>query len=49
MTALLHADVQFTARGVPYWVSVGIMNAAAIAHSTPNGLTGTAFQLILSE
>ena len=42
-------DVQFTELSVPYWFSVGIMNAAAIAHSTPNGRSGTAYQLILSE
>jgi len=42
-------DVQFTIPGEPYWFSIGVMNAAAIAHATPNGYTGTAYQLILGE
>jgi len=42
-------DVQFTQLGTPYWFSVGVMNAAAIAHATPGGLAGTPSQLILSE
>jgi hypothetical protein len=48
-TSTIEEDVQFTELGVPYWFSVGIMNGAAIAHSTPNGFSGTAYQLILSE
>ncbi len=42
-------DVQYTTLGVPYLFSVGIMNNAAIAHATPGGYAGTAYQLILSE
>ncbi len=42
-------DVQYTMTGEPYWFSVGIMNNAAIAHATPGGFAGTAYQLILGE
>lgn len=42
-------DVQFKELGIPYWFSVGIMNSAAIAHATPGGFAGEAFQLILGE
>jgi len=42
-------DVQYDELGVPYLFSTGIMNNAAIAHSTPGGYAGTAYQLILSE
>lgn len=40
-------DVQFTQTSNDYWFSVGIMNAAAIAHSTPGGWTASAYRLSL--
>ncbi|NNE09435.1 MAG: hypothetical protein HKN20_12815, partial [Gemmatimonadetes bacterium] len=42
-------DVQWTAVGEPYYFSIGVMNASAIAHATPGGFAGTAYQLILGE
>ena len=41
-------DVQFTSVDSPYWFSVGVMDAAAIAHATPGGFAGTAYQFILA-
>lgn len=40
-------DVQFTEAGKPYLFSLAIMDNEAIAHSTPGGLLGTAYKLIL--
>ena len=40
-------DVQFTETGKPYLFSLAIMDNEAIAHSTPGGLLGTAYKLIL--
>ncbi|HEU4928420.1 MAG TPA: ethylbenzene dehydrogenase-related protein, partial [Candidatus Krumholzibacteria bacterium] len=40
-------DVQFAKRNHPYEFSIGIMNAASIAHATPGGWSGLAYRLIL--
>ena len=42
-------DLQFTQTGTPYWFSIGVMNAAAIAHAIPGGFTGTAYAMYLAE
>lgn len=42
-------DVQFTGTGIPYEFSIGVMDAAAIAHATPGGFDGDVFELILAE
>lgn len=42
-------DLQFTTPGDEYWFSVGIMDAAAIAHALPDGFSGTAYRMILEE
>jgi len=40
-------DVQFTKRNTPYQFSIGVMNNASIAHATPGGWDGNAYELIL--
>ncbi len=40
-------DVQFTQTGTPYWFSIAVMNAAAIAHAIPGGESGDAYPMIL--
>lgn len=44
-------DVQFTEVGEvnSYWFSIGVMDAAAIAHATPGGWAGPPYQMILAE
>jgi len=42
-------DLQFDTVGASYWFSVGVMNSAAIAHATPGGFAGDAFEFILAK